>query len=105
MLTDKDEDLRVEVVVVLRCAGKAGVPALIAALKDKSVEVRLNAADALGRLVRDAQDAVPALTEAVKDADEIGTHRRRDGVDADTEEVNYRAAEDTVKRQNPKANA
>jgi HEAT repeat protein len=66
-LDDKDDDLRVEVVVALRLAGKDGVPGLQTGLKDKFVEVRLNAADSLGRLGAEAKDAVPALIKALKD--------------------------------------
>jgi HEAT repeat protein len=66
-LEDKDDDLRVEVVVALRLAGKDAVPALQTALKYKNVEVRLNAADSLGRLGADARDAVPGLVAALKD--------------------------------------
>jgi HEAT repeat protein len=69
-LQDKEDDLRVEVVVALRLAGKDGVPVLVIALRDKSAEVRLNAVDALGRLGPDAKDAEPALTEAKKDPEQ-----------------------------------
>src|SRR5260370_41879115 len=64
-LEDKDGDLRVEVVVALRLAGKDGVPPLRAALKDKVVDVRLNAADSLGRMGSAAKEAVPGLAVAL----------------------------------------
>jgi HEAT repeat protein len=47
------------------------VPALIEALKDKSINVRQNAAFALGGIGPAAKDAVPALSEALKDHEAI----------------------------------
>ena len=46
------------------------MPALIEALKDKSGEVRLQAAQSLGLIGPDAKYAVPALQEAAKDSNE-----------------------------------
>ena len=46
---------------------KDAVGALAAALKDDNFDVRAAAADALGALGRHAQDAVPELTQAVRD--------------------------------------
>ena len=49
-------------------------PALIGALKSSHVQVRQDAAIALGKLGPDAADSVPALTTALNDA-EIGVRR------------------------------
>ncbi len=46
------------------------VESLIKQLKDKDEVVRLKAAKELGKLGTDAKDAIPALTEALKDTDE-----------------------------------
>ncbi len=46
---------------------KSAVPALITALTDENLSVRLMAADSLGAIGSDAKDAVPALIEAIKD--------------------------------------
>jgi HEAT repeat protein len=48
---------------------KAGVPALVAALKEQDPEVRVAAAGALGDLGEYAREAVPALTRALRDPD------------------------------------
>ena len=45
------------------------VPALIEALGDKAVDIRLSAAIGLGSLGEQAKDAVPALKAAQKDRD------------------------------------
>ena len=47
-LDDKNEDIRVEVVLALGIM-EAAVPALIKAVKDKEPDVRLNAVVSLGR--------------------------------------------------------
>src|SRR5262249_14640379 len=57
-LDDKDEDVRVEVVLVLRLIGRPAVPALVRALKDKSADVRMNTAATLGKMGANAADAV-----------------------------------------------
>ena len=46
---------------------KPAVPALAEALKDKSGEVRQQAAQVLGLIGADARAAIPALQEAAKD--------------------------------------
>jgi HEAT repeat protein len=45
------------------------VPALIEALKDKAVDIRLSAAIGLGSLGEQAKDAIPALQAAQRDHD------------------------------------
>jgi HEAT repeat protein len=45
----------------------SAVPALIIALDDEDVGVRLNAARALGQIGAEAEEAVPALMRALKD--------------------------------------
>ncbi|MFQ5795664.1 MAG: HEAT repeat domain-containing protein [Candidatus Bipolaricaulia bacterium] len=49
--------------------GPAAVPTLIKVLQDKDVDVRQEAAEALGKIGPDARDAVPALVEALRDED------------------------------------
>jgi HEAT repeat protein len=57
---------------VLGPAAKEAVPAMIGALKDKSVDVRILAAYTLGRLKAAAKPALPALLEAAKDTSNLG---------------------------------
>ena len=45
------------------------IPALIEALKDKQVDIRLSAAIGLGSFGEQARDAIPALREAQNDHD------------------------------------
>jgi HEAT repeat protein len=45
------------------------VPALIEAVKNKAVDIRLSAAIGLGSFGEQAKDAIPALQEAQKDRD------------------------------------
>jgi HEAT repeat protein len=66
-LKDKDEDLRVEAVLALGLAGKAGVPALRTALADREVDVRLNAVVALGKIGPASADATGDLAKLLKD--------------------------------------
>jgi HEAT repeat protein len=49
--------------------GEPAVPALVGALTDPEVNVRIQAARALARLGPPAKDAVPALTKALDDPD------------------------------------
>jgi HEAT repeat protein len=60
-LGDKDDDVRVEVVLALGILGKAGLPALLTALKDKEQDVRLNAVAAIGKIGPDATTAIKPL--------------------------------------------
>lgn len=53
----------------IRKIGPAAVPALVQALKDATAEVRGLSAFMLGEIGPAAKDAVPALTEALEDAD------------------------------------
>jgi len=48
----------------------SSVPTLIKALGDNESEVRMNAAEALGRIGPEAKEAVPALIRALDDSDE-----------------------------------
>lgn len=50
--------------------GRDAVPALVEALGDRNVQVRRQAALALGRIGPDAEQAVPALSAALGDGDE-----------------------------------
>ena len=47
------------------------MPALIDALRDKDKVVRMESARALGRMGGAARSAVPALTAATKDSDDL----------------------------------
>src|SRR5207249_4354868 len=58
---DRDEDVRVEVVLALRLLGRKGVPVLAAALRDRSSEVRVNVAATLEKLGPEAKEAVGEL--------------------------------------------
>lgn len=51
--------------------GLASIPELITLLAHKDRYVRLTAADALGNMGPQARDAVPALTQALNDEDEL----------------------------------
>jgi HEAT repeat protein len=51
-------------------ADKADVAKFIKQLKSKDEIVRLKAAKSLGKLGADAKDAIPALTDALKDDDD-----------------------------------
>src|SRR6266849_5477150 len=66
-LQDSDARARCEAAGAL-AALKAGsaVPQLITALKDRDAGVRAKAAEALWSVGRDASEAVPDLTEALK---------------------------------------
>src|SRR5205807_1598809 len=63
----KSCSMRVQTCNVLARIGTAAVPALKAALKDKSREVRMLATSALFQMGREAKGAVPELVEAMKD--------------------------------------
>lgn len=69
-LADKDEDVRVEVVLALRLLGKAGVAALRIALKDKAADVKANAANVLAKMGPDAAGASAELAALLKDPNE-----------------------------------
>ncbi len=69
-LEDPDPEARRLVIEALAWMGPQAVNPLIAALKDKSAEVRRAAARALGNLGADAHSALPALEAAVSDPDE-----------------------------------
>jgi HEAT repeat protein len=48
---------------------RAALPAVLTALKDEGVPVRVSAAEALGNLSPEAKQVLPALIEALKDSD------------------------------------
>jgi HEAT repeat protein len=64
-LSDKQDDIRVEVVLALGIIGKAGVPGLILALKDKEQDVRLNAVATIGKVGPEAREAIKPLADVL----------------------------------------
>jgi HEAT repeat protein len=68
-LDDKDEDTRIEAILAMKLIGKPAVPALRKALKDKSVEVKLNASNILAKMKGDAEEAVADIAALLKDGD------------------------------------
>ena len=91
-----DADVRIEAVLALGIVGKAGVPGLITALKDKDADVRFQAVATIGKLGAEAKPAVKPLTERLDEgreqrgADEaaqmLGASRGGEGVAAVAEE-------------------
>src|SRR5207245_140454 len=80
-LNDADESIRVGAITVLwRLPANAealrsddAFAALLAALKEKTVDVRIHAAMILGNIGADAKRALPDLIQASKDMGNIGT--------------------------------
>src|SRR5262245_43363931 len=70
LLKSPSEDVRLHAALVLGKAGKAAVPALVAALPDKDEDVRYYAVWALGLIGKDAQSAAPAIIKALSDPKE-----------------------------------
>lgn len=69
-LTDEDPGLRAMAARALgEIRDRGAIPALIGALRDRSPEVRIAAAQALGRFGPDASLAVPALKQLAADSD------------------------------------
>jgi HEAT repeat protein len=66
---DSDPKVRIAAVDSLVGFGPAAVSAMVDRLKDKDSGVRGNAAEALGRIGPDAEDAVKPLARAVGDSD------------------------------------
>src|SRR5262249_31676298 len=69
---DPDEEMRSRAawrIGELRTAGKPALPALIAALKDKSSDVRVSVLGALTRIHPSAKSVIDALTRSLKDRD------------------------------------
>ena len=64
---NRDKRILVACNKALLAMGKEIVPHMISLLKDDTWEMRRGAAWILGKLGPDARDAVPALTEALKD--------------------------------------
>jgi HEAT repeat protein len=67
---DKDDGVRATAAAALGRIGREarpGIPALIAALKDKHPGTRSAAADSLGQFGADARDAIPALAQSLDD--------------------------------------
>jgi HEAT repeat protein len=71
-LRDSSPTVRRQAGDALRKIGAAAVPSLLASLKDEKAAVRLEAANALRLLFRDAEEAVPDLIEALQTDPDIG---------------------------------
>jgi HEAT repeat protein len=73
-LTHPDENVRVGAAAGLTnfspSEAREAVPALVEALRDKSPQVRVYAADTLGYLGPEARAAVPKLKDLLRDPDE-----------------------------------
>ncbi|HIE28284.1 TPA: hypothetical protein EYP66_13450 [Candidatus Poribacteria bacterium] len=69
-LRNESEEVRLNIVEVLKEIGQPAVPALTEALSDESEKVREKAADAIGDIGEKAQAAVPALIEMLNDVSE-----------------------------------
>jgi HEAT repeat protein len=76
LLGDPAKPARLRAAALLGSLGAPGAPALIRALKDADRDVRIAAADGLGRIGPGAKAAVSALAEAVA-KDPSGTVRMR----------------------------
>ena len=95
---DTDPDVRTEAVLALGFVGKAGVPGLLTALKDKDGDVRFQTVATIAKLGADAKAAVKPLTEALEANDKSAwrphagganpgqVRRRREGVTAGAED-------------------
>jgi len=70
-LADENSEVRSAARWALGRIGPAAVPALREALKNNNVQVRSGAASALGSMGPVAQDAGPALTQALRDEDPV----------------------------------
>lgn len=66
-LNDKSEEVRQTAVWALGELGPAGVPGLLSVLKNVDPEIRLQPAEVLGTMGPTAAEAVPALTDALKE--------------------------------------
>lgn len=69
-LGDQEESVREGAVWLLQTQGREGVPLLVKALRDRSTDVRKQAANALGSQGTQASEAVPALIEVLDDGDD-----------------------------------
>jgi HEAT repeat protein len=70
-LKDKNPAARQEAARALGTIGQPAVPALIERLKDPDSDIRIAAADAIGRVGSDAREALPALDKAMKDPEPL----------------------------------
>ena len=70
-LKEGDEYAGSGVVFSLITIGQKAIPALVELLKDKDVHIRLTAVTTLGHMRREAKQAIPALTEALIDENEL----------------------------------
>jgi HEAT repeat protein len=66
---ERDRLIAVRLLPEHRADAAKVIPALIGALKNKAVDIRLSAAIALGAFGEQAKDAIPALQEAQRDRD------------------------------------
>ncbi len=69
-LSNKNRQSRLSAVKTLKKIGSTAIPVLIEALNDPDINIRKNAAFALGSMGAEAIEAVPALLAALKDADQ-----------------------------------
>jgi HEAT repeat protein len=67
LLRDKEENVRAAVADALKEIGPAAIPALRNLLRDKERAVRVAAAEVLGKIGLAAKDAIPELTEMLRD--------------------------------------
>jgi HEAT repeat protein len=70
LANEKHWNVRAAIIFAFSNFGKQGVPSLITVLKDKDWYIRCQAANALTEIGSDAEDAIPALNDAVKDENE-----------------------------------
>ena len=68
-LQDKNLQVRRSAVEVLKQIGRPAIPALVKALKDSDAKVRSNAAYVLGGIGAEAKTALPQLVPLLKDSD------------------------------------
>jgi HEAT repeat protein len=67
MLSDPERDVRLEVLDALGQCGKSAVAPLMESLKDLDSNILVHAAESLGRIGPEANEAVPALSLLLKD--------------------------------------
>jgi HEAT repeat protein len=70
----KDQNVRNNASEALVSIGKESVPALIIALKNTDVNVAVTAASTLGRIGKDAKEAIPSLITSFKASNGVGSN-------------------------------